>query len=84
MMSSASVLTSLLKGGWLTTTSYSSGFHLKTKDSALMAADPRYTASAQIAQKTPSLTALPLQCACLLRPLPSNGCCMADNYAVTA
>jgi hypothetical protein len=52
--------------------------------SLVIAVAPRYTASAQTAQKTPPPTVPPLLRALLLWPLPSNGCCTAAYIAAVA
>jgi hypothetical protein len=49
-----------------------------------MAASPRYIASAPTTQRTPFPTALLLLRACLLRPLPNNGHCVAAYFTVVA
>jgi hypothetical protein len=59
-------------------------FELLSQDSSIMASGPCYIASAQTAQRTPLPTALLLLRMCLLQPLLSSGCCIADYFAVIA
>jgi hypothetical protein len=53
-------------------------------DSLVIAAAPRYIASARTAQKTPPPTVPPLLLSLLLRPLPNNSFCIAAYFAVLA
>jgi hypothetical protein len=50
--------------------------HAGVTHSSLMAASPRYIASARTAQETPLTIVFLLMCACQLQPLPSNGYCI--------
>jgi hypothetical protein len=53
-------------------------------DSAVMTAGPHYITSTRIAQRTLPPIALPLLHLCLLRPLPSNICCLQSHYLAAA
>jgi hypothetical protein len=59
-------------------------FSPPTQDALLMAAGPRYIASARTTQTTPFPTALLLLRACLLRQFLSNDRCLESHYLATA
>jgi hypothetical protein len=70
-------------GCHFTPTFYSSHSRLKSQDSDLMTAGPRYIASVRTAQRTP-LPADLLFRAVLLWPLPTTGRYLQSHYLATA